>query len=92
MSILVRFPTLNVTKQQYDAVHGGLEKSGIWPAAGCLIHVCFGDEQNIHISEIWESREQLEAFSERLRPHLEAAGIQLAGEPEFFDTINVETF
>jgi hypothetical protein len=82
----------NVTKQQYDAVHAALEQSGNWPADGCLVHVCFGDDGNLHVSEIWESREQLDAFGERLGPHLEAAGIQISGEPEFFDVLNVESF
>lgn len=92
MSIVVRFPLPNVTRQQYDTVHRALEQSGNWPAAGCLIHRCFGDDDNVRVSEIWESRDQLDAFGERLRPHLEAAGIQLSGEPENFEVLNVETF
>ncbi len=54
--------------------------------------MCFGDDQDIHVSEIWESREQLEAFGQKLRPHLEAAGMQVSGEPEVFEALNVETF
>jgi hypothetical protein len=92
MSIVVRFPLSNVTKQQYDSVHSALEKSGDWPPAGCLIHVAFGDDQNVRVSEIWESQEQLQAFGEKLQPKLAAAGIQLAGEPEIFEALNVETF
>ena len=92
MSIVVRFPLSNVTKQQYDTVHDALEGSGDWPPDGCLMHACFGDEQNVRVSEIWESQEQLEAFGEKLRPQLEAAGIQLAGEPEVFEALNVERF
>ena len=92
MSIVVRFPLTNATRQQYDAVHDALEGSGLWPAEGCLLHVCFGDDQDIHVSEIWESREQLEAFGQKLRPHLEAAGMQVSGEPEVFEALNVETF
>ena len=92
MSIVVRFPISNVTKQQYDSVRDSVEKAGVWPPAGCLMHVCFGDDHDLHVSEIWESREQLEAFGETLRPHLEAAGIQPAGEPEIFEARNVETF
>jgi hypothetical protein len=92
MSIVVRFPTSNMTKQQYESVHDALDKSGNWPVPGCLVHVCFGDEQDLRVSEVWESREQLEAFGERLRPHLEAAGIQMSGQPEVFDAYNVETF
>lgn len=31
MSIVVRFPLSNVTKQQYDTVHDALQQSGDWP-------------------------------------------------------------
>ena len=92
MSIVVRFPISNVTKEQYDSVHGALEQSGEWPPSGCLLHVAFGDEQNLHVSEIWESREQLQAFGEKLQPRLAAAGIQLGGEPEIFEVLNIERF
>jgi hypothetical protein len=56
------------------------------------MHACFGDEQNVRVSEIWESQDQLEAFGEKLRPQLEAAGIQLSGELEIFEALNVEKF
>jgi|1186.fasta_scaffold275783_2 hypothetical protein len=92
MSIVVRFPLSNVTRQQYDAVHSALEQSGDWPPAGCLLHVAFGDEQNVRVSEIWESREQLQAFGEKLQPRLAAAGIELTGAPEIFDALHLETY
>ena len=34
------------------------------------------------MSEVWQSREQFEAFGERLMPILAAAGIDFAGPPE----------
>lgn len=92
MSIVVRFPPSNVTRQQYDAVKNALEEAGDWPADGCHLHVCFGDDQDIRVSEIWESQAKLEAFGEKLGPRLEEAGIQLAGEPELFEAHVVETF
>lgn len=92
MSILVRFPPSSVTKDQYEAVRGALTDAGNWPADGCEIHVAFGDDQNIHVSEIWESREKFEAFGQTLMPELDKAGIQLAGEPELFETHRVDTF
>ena len=92
MSIVVRFPPSGVSKQQYDTVRNALTESGAWPADGCQLHVCFGDEQDIRVSEIWESREKLEAFGETLRPEMEKAGLQLSGEPEVFEAHIVETF
>jgi hypothetical protein len=92
MSIVVRFPPSNVTRQQYDSVRAALEEAGDWPADGCQIHVLFGDENDIRVSEIWESREKLEAFGEKLRPRLDEEGIQLSGEPEVFEAHIVETY
>ena len=92
MSIVVRFPLSNATRSQYDSIHDALEKSGDWPAPGCLLHVCFGDEADLHVSEVWESREQLAAFGDTLRPHIEAAGMQMSGEPEVFEVVRFESF
>jgi hypothetical protein len=92
MSIVVRFPPSNVTKQQYESVRNALTDAGEWPADGCQLHVAFGDENDMRVSEIWESPEKLQAFGETLRPRLEEAGIQLAGEPEVFEAHIVETF
>ena len=92
MSVVVRFSPSNTTKQQYDSVRKQLEESGDWPADGCQLHVVFGDENDIRVSEVWESREKLEAFGEKLRPKMEEAGIQLAGEPEVFEAHVFEAF
>jgi hypothetical protein len=37
------------------------------------------------VSEIWDSREQWEAFGERLMPLLAEAGIEMSREPEVFE-------
>jgi hypothetical protein len=92
MSIVVRFPPSNVTREQYDSVRNALIEAGDWPAGGCQLHVAFGDEQDIRVSEVWESREKFDAFGETLRPRLDEAGIQVAGEPEVFDAHVVEAW
>ena len=92
MSIVVRFPPSNVTKEQYDSARSALEASGAWPADGCQLHVCFGDPQDIRVSEVWESQEKLDAFGEKLRPKLEEAGIQLSGQPEVLEAHAVDIF
>ena len=40
-------------------------------------------------AEIWDSREQLEAFGERLMPMLAEIGIEFSGEPEIFEVHNI---
>jgi hypothetical protein len=84
MSILVRFSPDGLTKETYDKVSEKLEDSD-WPPAGLQLHVAFGDDGNLRVSEIWESREQMEAFGEKLMPVLEENGVQMSAEPEFYD-------
>jgi hypothetical protein len=90
MSILIRFtgaPT--VTTEQYDETVRRLEESGDFPPEGLEYHVAFGSEGNFRVSEIWDSREQCQAFGERLMPLLAEVGIELAGEPEILEVYNI---
>jgi hypothetical protein len=92
MSIVVRFPLSNMTRQQYDSVRNALTESGDWPADVCQLHVLFGDENDLRVSEVWESREKFDAFGQTLGPRIEEAGMQLSGEPEVFEAHIFETF
>ena len=92
MSVVVRYPPSNVTKQQYETVRHSLSESGDWPTEGCQLHVCFGDENDIRVSEVWESRERFEAWPQKLMPQLERAGIQLSGEPEILEVTTSKRF
>jgi hypothetical protein len=76
-----------MTKHEYDTVRNGLTDAGQWRPAdgGCELRVCFGDEGDVRVSEVWESREKFEAFGEIVGPQIEQAGIQMSGEPEIFD-------
>ena len=88
MSILIRFAPASLTAEQYDESVRRLEGAGAWPPDGLDYHVCFGTEGNLHVSEIWDSRGQLEAFGERLMPVLAEIGIE-AGEPELMEIHNI---
>jgi hypothetical protein len=85
MSIVARFRPSGMTKQQYDQASQQIEAKLDWPPDGLQMHVCFGDDGDLSVSEIWESREKMEAFGERLMPALQEAGIQLSSEPEVYE-------
>jgi hypothetical protein len=89
MSILARFTnTSPTTTEQYDDAVKRLQDAGDFPPDGMEHHVCFVADGNIRVSEIWESREQLNAFAERLMPVLAEVGIE-PGEPEIFEVHNI---
>lgn len=93
MAIVVRYSPSNLKKEQYDQVNEKLGASGLFKKDempdGMVMHVLFGDEGNLKISEIWESREQWQAFGEKLNPVLEEAGAQTEGPPDVFEVVNL---
>lgn len=88
MSIVVRFAPASLTAQQYDESIRRIRETGDFPPDGCDYHVCFGSEGNLRVSEIWDSREQLEAFGKRLMPLLAEVGID-PGVPEIVEIHNI---
>ena len=88
-SILARFaPTSNVTTEQYDETIRRLEKSGDWLPEGLEYHVAFKSDGKFRVSEIWDSREQFDAFGEHLMPVLKDVGIE-PGKPEMLEIHNI---
>ena len=91
MSIVVRFSPASLTAEKYDATNRALEEAEIeFPPDGLDVHVCFGSDGDLRVSEIWDSREQFEAFGEHLMPVLKEAGVEFSGEPEVFEVHNLQ--
>ena len=88
MSMLARFTPPSLTTEQYDKTIADLEAAGDFPPDGLDYHVCFGTDGSLKVSEIWDSREQFDAFGERLMPVLEEAGID-PGQPETVEVHNI---
>ena len=88
MSILIRFAPASMTAPQYDETVRRLGEVGDWPPDGLDYHVCFGTDPTLRVSEIWDSREQLDAFGERLMPLLTEVGID-PGQPEVVEVHNI---
>jgi hypothetical protein len=85
MAILIRFTPSGMTSEQYNAVGQKLQAAGDWPPQGLLAHVCFGSSGNLHVSEVWESREQQEQFAENLMPVLQEENVDITGDPEILE-------
>ena len=90
MSVVVRYQPVGLTRQQYDEVTRRIEGAGAWPPDGLQLHVLFGTEGDLKVSEIWESEEQCRAFGEQMRPVLDEVGVQIGGDPEVFEVHELE--
>jgi hypothetical protein len=85
MAILIRYAPSSLTREQYDKVNEILQENGPeGPPAPLQLHVMFGEEPDLRVSEIWESEGAWQqAWDGGLKAALSAAGIELP-EPERF--------
>lgn len=79
MAIVVRHTPVGLTTDQYDEGIRRLADAGLGHPPGRLFHVCFGEPGNLMVSDVWESRETFDKFSETLMPILEDVGIDPGG-------------
>jgi len=89
--VLARFTGApGVTTEKYDECLKRLKASDShWPPDGLAYHVAFSSGGSFRVSEIWDSREQFDAFGQRLMPVLADVGIELAGKPEMLEIHNI---
>ncbi len=83
MSVVVRHQPRGLTREQYDEVSRRMESAGNWPPDGLDMHVLFGTEGDMRVSEIWDSEEQFRAFQGHLTRVLDEVGVPYS-EPEVF--------
>ena len=88
MPVVLRFAPAGMTLEKYRETLTRLEAAGAGSPAGRLYHVCFGDEGNVRISDIWDSMESFETFGEKLRPILEDLGVT-PDPPEVLTVFNI---
>ena len=88
MAVVLRFTPQGITAAKYAETVKRLEQAGAGAPAGRLYHVCFGDNEDLRVSEIWDSVESFERFGETLRPILEEIGFD-PGDPEIVEVHNI---
>ena len=88
MTILVRYFPANLSTEQYKEVLRRLGEAGIFPDAAMDLHISYGEEGSLRVSEIWDSPQDMQAFGEKLMPILADVGVQMAAEPEVIEIRN----
>lgn len=88
MALVLRFTPQGFTAAKYDECVKRLEQVGAGAPAGRLYHVCFGDKDNLRVSDIWDSTESFERFGQTLKPIMQELGID-PGEPAILEVHNI---
>lgn len=77
------------TRQKYESTFAKLDELHARHPAGRLSHVSWTVGDELHVLDVWESRDQFEAFFLVLGPILGELGMELAGPPEIGEAIQV---
>jgi hypothetical protein len=96
VAIIVVFDIPGGTQAQYEQVTDrltggrGLPKAASdWPVAGLLSHAAGPSPTGWLVTDVWESREQFDAFAQVLLPLTAEAGMN--AQPQFYEAFNVVT-
>jgi hypothetical protein len=85
MAILVRYTPTGLTREKYDQINEILQSQAgpDGPPAALLLHVLFGDDSSLRVSEIWSDEEQWRAFYDGpLASALSEVGVGSGADPE----------
>ncbi len=75
MAIIFHTSPTGLTAKQYDEAVRRLEAAGVGAPAGRLHHVCYGESDDLRVTEIWDSPESFHRFGQTLMPILQSLGI-----------------
>jgi hypothetical protein len=93
MAVLIRYQPSSLTRDQYDQVNAKLaEASGSSEMPPpMLLHVLFGEEPKLRVSEIWTSEDEWRgAWEGMLGQALSAAGVEFSTDPEILTVHELE--
>jgi hypothetical protein len=82
MAVIALFEVEGTTAAKYDEVIRRLTELGLRVPDGQLYHICYGDPARLQVIDVFESREQLDAFGTRLMPLLAELGISATAQVE----------
>ena len=77
-----------MSPEQYKSIDDQVRATGVAPK-GMRLHTCFGEGEGVAIFDVWESKEEFNAFATVLGPIVTAAGFSL--EPMIVEMIAFET-
>jgi hypothetical protein len=80
--------TKNMTREQHTKGRARLRENGA-PESAMKLHSCFGDEGQLHVFDVWESREAFDEFLTYLGPVMQELGIELAQPPSIMPIVDL---
>lgn len=81
MAIVASFAVTGMNSAKYDEIIRALEGIGEGAPDGRIVHLCYGDRENLQVIDVYESAAQLAAFGAKLMPILASQGVTAVPAP-----------
>jgi hypothetical protein len=76
-------------REAYDAAWVQIDNQGLRHPPGRQSHTAWMVGDVFHVLDVWDSADDMNAFMRKVAPILQQSGMQLAGEPEVGELVNV---
>jgi hypothetical protein len=88
MSFIFNFKPSGFPLTKYNEVIKKLNAAGAGAPKGRKYHVCYGNPDSVHVTDVWDSMENFQAFGKTLVPIMKALGAD-PGQPEIVEVHNI---
>ena len=88
MSFVLTFTPQGFTAAKYHEAIAKLNAAGAGNPKGRSYHVCYGDPNDVHVTDTWDSMEEFQAFGETLVPIMHSLGVD-PGQPVIHEVHNI---
>jgi hypothetical protein len=88
MSFVLTFTPSGFTTAKYDEVIKQLNAAGAAAPRGRSHHVCYGDPEGLHVTDVWDSMENFQAFGQTLLPIMQSLSVD-PGKPDVRQVYNI---
>ncbi|MBK5271338.1 MAG: hypothetical protein JJE22_10020 [Bacteroidia bacterium] len=88
MPFVLTFKPPGFTAAKYDEAIKQLNAAGAGAPKGRSYHVCYGDPNSVHVTDVWDNMEDFQAFGQTLVPIMHSLGTD-PGQPEILEVHNI---
>ena len=88
MSVYACFAPPSMTAEKYNELVALLYAKGVHPADGLELEVCYGTGDQMRVSVLFDTPEQLESFAQKIKPIFEEISFD-PGEAEIVEVHKV---
>ncbi len=88
MSFVLTFTPKGFTAAKYDETVKKLTDAGAGAPKGRKHHVCYGDPNNLHVTDIWDNMENFQDFGKTLLPIMDSLAVD-PGQPDVQEVHNI---